>query len=338
MSFANQYYFNLSAAKSPTSYQLVQHLKESGWKATRVNWRAHFSEANLQFNPQVAETLEYKHLLAEIVSKHCPDIMPLTFQINDVNWSVVLNQIANAYYHQNGQIADQIDSLKWILKPALLNNGQHIHVFERLSDIEHFYLTPNRLGGEHVLQRYLTEPHLLQGPKLGHKYSIRMFVILTNYNGVHIYPDGYFNIALHPYPGNEFQNLKPHLTNEHLSHDEFNVVQIPTYRYELFKPFYPQIKTILSELMNALVKEYPYLFQNTIDKTLGIFGFDFMVDAREKVWLLEANHGPCFPIEEEHPLQSSLYAPFWKAVLEDFIFPIATNKINDKNPLFEKIL
>lgn len=335
MPFTNRpYYFHLDTTESPTCHQLAQHLSQAGWKPTRMRWRAHFTEANLHFNEKAAASLEQKHLLADMVNRHCPQIMPPTYAINDSNWPAVLNQIANRHYPRS---VDEIASLKWILKPALLNNGQHIHIFERLSDIERFYLSSRRLGGEHVIQQYLAEPHLLQGPKLGHKYSLRMFVVLASSKGAFLYPDGYFNIALHPYPGNAFQDLKPHLTNEHLSHDELNVVQIPTCRYSLFKPFYPQIKNMLSGIMQALSKEHPLLFQQPSPASMAIFGFDFMVDAEERLWLLEANHGPCFPIKNEHPLQQSLYTPFWQALLQEFVFPMVNNETAHKGLVFEKI-
>ena len=50
-----------------------------------------------------------------------------------------------------------------------------------------------------------------------------------------------------------------------------------------------------------------------------------MCDDRDHMWLLEANHGPCFPIEPHHPLQETLYQDFWKAVVAQFVLPITTH-------------
>lgn len=174
-----------------------------------------------------------------------------------------------------------------------------------------------------MLQQYVIQPHLLKGPQLGHKYSIRMFVVLTNTSGAYLYPQGYFNVGLHPYQSNDFRDIRSHLTNEHLKEDELNVVQIPTRQYELFKPFYPAIKATISCVINGLKQLHPQAFINDNPSTLAIFGFDFIVDSDLKVWLLEANHAPCFPVSEDHPLQKSVYYDFWQAIISSFVEPIA---------------
>lgn len=318
----SQHRFCLRQARSPTYYNLSRYLQELGWRRTHFNWRANFSEQNFQFDSLAAECLEFKNLLAQLVAQYCPEVMPITYCINDQNWSLVLNQIASK--------PDYDDHVVWILKPATLNNGQHIKIFQHLSQLEQHYLSSDRLGGEHVLQQYLTQPHLLKGPSRGHKYSIRIFVIVTNYAGAYLYPKGYFNVGLHPYDENDFSDLSSHLTNEHLREDEFNVVQVPTERYELFKPFYPQIKSIVTATISGLQQQYPQAFICEKQRTLSIFGFDFMVDSDERVWLLEANHGPCFPTSDEHPLQKLLYYDFWQAFIASFVLPIAMNQPLDQ--------
>lgn len=310
------YRFNLRASQSPTYHNLCRYLGEHGWHKTRFNWLAHFSEKNFQFDQAAAECLEYKHLLAQLVAQYCPQVMPPTYCINDTNWPMVLNQIAEMQQRQNKEFI-------WILKPALLNNGQHIKIFQNLSQLEQHYSSSKRLGGEHVLQQYVLKPHLLQGPRLGHKYSIRMFVVLTNYAGIYLYPKGYFNVGLHPYQTDDFTDMRSHLTNEHLNDHERNVVQIITEQYDLFKPLYPQIKSIISSTVKGLQKKHPQAFINEKQPALALFGFDFLVDHHLQVWLLEANHAPCFPIDDEHPLQGSLYGDFWQAVITSFVIPIA---------------
>ncbi len=331
--------FCLRQSQSPTYYNLCRYLHEQGWEHTRFNWFAHFSEQNFQFDLPAAECLEFKNLMAQLVAPFRPQVMPVTYCINDQTWPLILNQIADEYYKQGNQLADQIDDLAWILKPALLNNGQHIKIFHQLSQLEQHYLSSNRLGGEHVLQRYLIHPHLLKGPEKGHKYSIRMFVVLTNYAGAYLYPQGYFNVGLHPYQINNFGDLRAHLTNEHLNEDEFNVVQIRTQQYDLFKPFYPQIKSIVSATVSGLRKLYPKAFITQKQQTLALFGFDFMVDSEMHLWLLEANHAPCFPTSDEHPLQNNLYYDFWQAFIASFVAPIARQQPVDtiEYQLFETV-
>ncbi len=311
--------FSLNATESPTYYNLTRYLLAQDWCLV-AKQEADFSDDNFQFNLKAALQLEYKHLLAQLVAKNCPELMPTTYCINDQNWPAVLNQLASDSYLKSDKIVNKINNLAWILKPSLLNNGQEIKIFEKLTDIELHFLNSNRLGGEHVLQRYLSNPHLLRDDR---KYSIRMFVIATNYDGCFLYPDGYYNVALHRYLSNDFSDLRSHLTNEHLQSHEANVLQIPTNRFAEFVSLYPQIKTSLTRLLKGWEEAFPDAFITDNPKTLAIFGVDFLVDATGRLWLLEANHGPCFPLSEDHPLHNYLYDKFWKAFIKEFVLPIA---------------
>lgn len=319
---ANNYRFYFKHS-SPTFYNLAKYLQQQGWQATRFSWRAHFGEKNLQFNQAVAETLEFKHLLAQLVNHYCPHATPETYVINDTNWPTILTEIAGK------------TEATWILKPSLLNNGQHIHIFTEPNQLEHYFLQTDRLGGEHVLQRYITNPHLLRE----HKYTTRLFVILSSASGAYLYPYGYCNVAQHPYTDANYSDLSPHLTNEHLTADAANVIQIPTARFDFFPAVYQQMHTLLSCVMQALQQDYPHVFNATHPHHLAIFGFDFINDADGRVWLLEANHGPCFPIDEAHPLQNYLYTDFWQALVKDFVLPIAKQEsiVNSDSLAFQKI-
>lgn len=309
------YRFNLEENHSPTYHNLSRHLQALGWKKTHLEFRSHLCEKHFAFNAAAAQCLEYKHLLAKLAQNYGTEALPTTLNINDINWPSVL-----------ADLAKEVPGA-WILKPSLLNNGQYIKIFDAISALEKHYAQGNRLGGEHVLQRYIARPHLLKGPSEGHKYSVRLFVVLTNFAGAFLYPRGYFNVALKPYDANNTANLAAHLTNEHLFENTHNIIQIPTTQYDLFKPLYPKMKIVASDIVKALQQQYPKAFMLETSPALALFGFDFMVDADEKVWLLEANHAPCFPIEDDHPLQNTLYHDFWRALIERFIAPIATGKV-----------
>lgn len=243
--------------------------------------------------------------------------MPLTYCINEENWQSVLSSLSNQYGKNNKKDKNEKD-LIWILKPSLLNNGQHIKVFENLKLLKEHYMSSNRMGGEHVLQQYIAEPHLLNG----FKYSIRLFLVLTNYAGAYLYPKGYFNIAKRAYTKNDFSDLSPHITNEHLKENDPNVIQVPILCSNSFQPIYLQIKKIISSTLLALKNKHPNAFVLEQKRTLAIFGVDFLVDKELRAWLLEANHGPCFPTSDEHPLQQHLYEPFWDSFIQNFAKPV----------------
>lgn len=305
--------FNLESAQSPTHFNLCEGLSALDWRFSRFPWLSSFSDKNLQFNQEVSQCLEYKHLLAQLVHHYCPEVMPETYPIDDANWPKVLSNLMQSYPKPS----------VWILKPSLLNNGQHIKIFQNYEEIESHFLSARRMGGSHVLQRYIQNPELLRDSR---KYSIRLFVVLTDYDGAFLYPYGYYNVSNNRYTPDQFEDSRPHLTNEHLNNEEVNVIQIPSARFADFSSTYQPIKELLTKVMQGLHSEFTKELQSRKNRHIALFGFDFMKDTTGRVWLLEANHGPCFPKTYEHPLQHYLYESFWKELIDCFIIPIAKNK------------
>jgi tubulin--tyrosine ligase len=175
------------------------------------------------------------------------------------------------------------------------------------------------MGGPQVLQRYIVQPQLIKGPSAGHKFSIRQLVVLSTHAGCALFPDGYLNIALKPYQQNNFEQLNVHLTNEHLDDERINVVQRLSHEMDVYQPYKPDIIAICKLLVSTLKREFAPLWHDNQPR-IACFGFDFMVEAlNERLWLLEVNHGPCFPVDDLHPLFNNLYKPFWQQVVKQFI-------------------
>lgn len=316
----NRFLFNLRDNKNPTFFNLNYYLKSNGWQFVDDPTQAIVNENTFDFDANVTEALEFKHRLASLTQRHCPEVMPLTFGINDNNWPHIIKQLEGYW------------PTSWILKPALLNNGQHIKLFKSIAALKSHYQSPHRLGGEHVIQEYI-QPQLLRDNR---KYSIRNFIILTNYGGAYCYNEGYFNIALTPY-SDDYSNLQAHLTNEHLNADHPNSLQIPCSKFSYYQELTEQIMPILSKVFKALRDDFKV---NTLEKPpqLAIFGFDFMVDNTERLWLLEANHGPCFPVDFNHPMQTFVYQSFWQQLIINFLNPIAQgNNTVMQSPYFQAL-
>lgn len=298
---------------SPTYYHLDRQLRHCRWWPMPCQYLAQFGEHHFDFNPQVTEQLEFKHLLAALLQVGgIQNVAPDTYMVNEHNWLEIITDLA---------VQSRYRAQRWILKPSLLNNGQHIHLFDQLHQLETHYLQKNCLGGPHVLQSYLDNPHLLRG----HKYSIRVFMVLTNDAGAFLYPEGYLNVSRYPYH-TDFSNSRLHLTNEHLYSDESNVIQIPASRLALFKDFYLQIKNTLTILIHVLIQQHADAFRHPQQRRLAIYGCDFLVSDDYRLWLLEMNHGPCFPISPDHPLQKMIYEPFWIHFVKQFAIPTAQKK------------
>lgn len=305
--------YHFASIESPTQFNLEKHLSKAGFKSTKKINKANFSDQNLILDERFTEILEHKHRLAELSEKHCPEIMPLTFYIDDSNYREVIQTIEQQY-----------PNLVWILKPALLNNAEGIKIFTNPTAIKQHYQQGHRFSGEHVLQQYITEPHLLND----HKYTFRMFVIISNFAGVYLYHHGYFNVSREAYQANDYSELGPHLTNEHLHADHSpNVWQIPTTRCPNFETIYEQMHEQVERVISGLNNEAPTLFTNhACAQAFSLFGFDFILDKNLKLWLLEINHAPCFPKDENHPLQEHLYKEFWETIISSFVIPITENR------------
>lgn len=290
----------------PTQTNLAHFLTLRGWRRTRIPWRAKLNDDWLNFPEEISETLEYKHRLALFcLQQGLSELMPTTYYIDDHNWQEVLGRVEGERWG------------RFILKPSLLNNGQYILLFDSPDVLFDYFIKGKRMGGPHVLQRYIDPPHLIQGPTHGHKYSIRQLMVLSTHAGFGLFPDGYLNIALKPYVRDEM-DLAAHLTNEHLSHERMNVVQRLSHEMAIYQPFEDKIFEACQQLCSVLRHSFKHQWQDS-QPSIGCFGVDFMVGHDEKIWLLEVNHGPCFPTDASHPLYNKLYTPFWNAVIDQFI-------------------
>jgi len=305
--------FYFRPSQSPTIVNLTKQLIVAGFEQSNGIQQANFTDKNLELDEEVSQALEYKHLLAGLVNQYCPETTPLTYVINDNNHEKVIRTIEREHAKN-----------PWILKPALLNNAEGIKLFSSVDEVYDHYASNQRYSGYHVLQQYLNKPHLLDG----HKYTLRMFVVLTNFAGAYLYKDGYYNIAREKYDASDFSQLNTHLTNEHLNpNHEPNVVQMPTRGVPNFELIFEKIRVSVAKTLDALNQEKPQQLSSTEgSKALSFFGFDFMLDEDLRLWLLEVNHGPCFPVDVNHVLQKHLYDDFWRAVVSDFVIPLVEDK------------
>ncbi len=309
--------FHFSNFESAIRFHISKRLMALGWQSMSDPGLASFNDSNLTLDNEVSKVLEYKHLLAALSSEFAPTLMPETFYVDDHNWQSIVG------YMEHHQLIGP-----WILKPSMLNNGDHIVLLKHTDALKEHYLSMNRLGGPHVLQRYVHPPHLLQGKK----YTYRLSVILTNDSGVFVAPHGYVNISKNPYPGLSFVSRNDHITNYILDGELAGIRQLSTTELtgwgELRAVFCEHIQT----MVRAITSVFPhYLSKKDVHgkprpRAFELFGFDFMLSEDKQVWLLEINHGPDFPMTDDHALKDTLWDPFWQHVMDDFVLPNANQK------------
>ncbi|MBS0288078.1 MAG: hypothetical protein JSR17_12330 [Proteobacteria bacterium] len=309
-----------------TKFHIAKRLIDLGWQELPHENGALFKDANLELNDEISKHLEYKHLLAQIVQQNCKDIMPLTYYVNDQNYNEVLAKIIFENYMVNNRYEKNIENLKWILKPSMLNNGDNICLFNNVEELKKHFAKTDRLGGDHVIQQYIPNPDLVDG----RKYTFRVSGVITNYAGVYLYKQGYINISAFPFNLSDgFHNRKVHITNYVLDGEFANIEQRSTQLIENFDKIYGQMCDIVKRVLTGLLKTFPAYLKPQALKKFEIFGFDFMLDNTGKLWLIEINQAPDAPTFEENKLDDILWKPFWQDIIDEFVIPIA---LGDKAP------
>ncbi len=312
--------FNFLDKKNPTNHHMACALKERGWSESNDNYL--ISNHIFSIPESTSNVFDYKHILMELIQRAGLSCIPKTYILDDDNALKMIHHIMS-----------QEQQNTWILKPAKLNNGEGIKIFGSSKALLSHYQQNNRYAGPHILQAYIDPPHLLNG----HKYSLRFFVILTNYCGHYLFKEGYFNICRSPYMFDDFSNMRGHLSNEHLdTKRESNTYQIPTKNCQHFDSVFRDVLIICKELVQAFKKNSLLSFENNT-KQMAILGLDFMLDGDLNTFFLEANHGACFATTSTHPLYESVYRPLFLSIVDNLITPHFGKKSN-KHPLSNELL
>ena len=195
---------------------------------------------------------------------------------------------------------------KWIWRPSSGRSGRGVHVVSSAAEVKElwsdFKKTKKYKDDSILISKYIDNPLLLGG----YKFHIRMHLILKLKNkkvSGALAKGGKIIRANLPYKKEDYQNL-----NIHDTHARYNT---PLRFSEDFPPEY-SADTIFSKMLNAVniaisiassprikslgynpISVYPEASGN---KTTGfeIFGCDFMIDEKGKVYLIEINRKPGF--------------------------------------------
>ena len=189
----------------------------------------------------------------------------------------------------------------WIMKPAAKSRGRGIEVINDISSVIY--------GEPMVMQRYLKNPLLLNG----FKFDLRIYVLVTSVNPLEmfIYKEGFgrFSTVAYNLDPNDKANKYIHLTNVSINkHNEKNIenqnadaiaggtkVSLDTlkarveaaYKINWDTQIWTQIKEVCLKAMVAAQNDMQYN-----PSCFEVYGFDLIIDADFKLWLLEINSSP----------------------------------------------
>ncbi|KAI8916035.1 tubulin polyglutamylase TTLL6-like protein [Gorgonomyces haynaldii] len=215
----------------------------------------------------------------------------------------------------------------YIAKPDHGCQGKGIFLFKDPNDVDDIKQT------DMIVQTYLTNPCLIDGLK----FDLRIYVLVTSVDPlrVFVYEDGLARFATEAYhPPNEsnLEDMCMHLTNyainkhsEKFVHDEKTGSKrsMQSVFEQLHQKTGADIDTVWQRICDSIVKTLlvvqPHLskvvkqwfpsdpeasFQGIGSQCFEILGFDVILDAKLKPWVLEVNHSPSFTCDS--PLDTEI--------------------------------
>ncbi|DBB17391.1 TPA: hypothetical protein ACH3X3_014425 [Trebouxia sp. C0006] len=215
--------------------------------------------------------------------------------------------VVSAGYNDGGKLnllkktyarLQELEGPVWIVKPASRNRGNGIQVFGSFQDIE-THLRNAKTGSQWVVQKYIEQPLLIDG----RKFDIRSYCLITPDHKIHMYKHSYIRTSSTAFDLSNLEDRSSHLTNdavqEKFEHygtfEDSNKLSMEAFQ-ELFAGQFsveddlvPQMRACAIHAFSAVLNKLnPMRRQHCFE----LFGLDFMVDARHKVYLIEVNTSP----------------------------------------------
>lgn len=249
----------------------------------------------------------------ECLGENPYDYIPLTFHIQEGSTDIQYEKFLKTYEEfETDEVSKPRPQNIWILKPGEnTNRGNGINVCKELQSIINIVDSNVKLNNgkrrSYIIQKYIENPLLINR----RKFDIRCYSLVTSINGNicgYWYKDGYIRTACKEFTLKNISNKYIHLTNDaiqkysqaygkyedgnKLSYKEFQKhfdFHSPELKIDLEKKIYPQMKKLATDTVKAT---YMQIDPKKNNHTFELFGYDFMVDENQKVWLIEVNTNP----------------------------------------------
>ena len=307
-------YYSLPASASfiwmPTSYNIRFERLKASCAAQMVN---HF-----EFHTELSNKSRLFHNL----TNHCTttktslnSLIPVTFVIDFRNGHY-FSQVHNFKVFMINTKTKGLPSTHyigkniWIMKPAGYNRGRGIHVFDdfdRLDDFVKEIIANKTPGSAHtyVIQKYIEQPLLVHQ----RKFDIRVWVLVTQSHNCYFFPQGYLRTSSSKFTLDHLESAYIHLTNNAIQKEGAEYGKFEAGNQMSFKDFqeylyahYGNIRlasilaVMKSQITASLLAVKGKLNSNLRLNCFEIFGYDFIIDACFKPWLIEVNTNPCLEL------------------------------------------
>lgn len=231
----------------------------------------------------------------------------------------------------------------WIIKPAGCNRGQGINVFNDPDTLDRHIkdiLSTKSPGSPtvYIIQKYIERPLLIQS----RKFDIRVWVLITNTENCFFFPQGYLRTSSEKFTLDSLDSKFVHLTNNAIQKNGTGYGKFEEGNQLSFKYFQDylqanhgntRLSSIVSIMKNQIVTSLMAVKGKLNVKgrqgCFEIFGYDFIIDAGFKPWLIEANTNPC--LELSSPLLEQIIPRMLEEALEltiDIAFPSPKASLN----------
>ncbi|KAI8593721.1 tubulin-tyrosine ligase/Tubulin polyglutamylase, partial [Geranomyces variabilis] len=191
----------------------------------------------------------------------------------------------------------------WIVKPPASARGQGIRVINSTAQL------PKKKKHAVIVSRYIAKPYLIGG----RKFDLRLYVAVTSFEPlrIYLYRDGVVRFAGEKYSTSpkSIRNRYIHLTNYSISRrskvsaaaataSKWSLHTLEAYFAALgidFSPILAQIRDLVTKTIisgHTSNASGVRMFSRSRTSCYELFGFDVLLDARLKPWLMEVNISP----------------------------------------------
>lgn len=192
----------------------------------------------------------------------------------------------------------------WIQKPADLSRGRGVTLVNHPNEVR---------GGNLVVQRYIANPHLLDG----YKYSLRFYVLIVSVEPLvaYLFDDGFTKLASRPFSlaAADRADRFRHLTNPDVLRDDPEASGVSSrnsthrqYRQRLRQmgiddaAVFARIRRAMAATLMAAqtgMRAIEHAASGDGRGQFELLGVDIALDERLQPWLLECNLAPSLSVE-----------------------------------------